>query len=186
MGWRIKERKLNFVRQILLKDDENIAKQTLLQEIATGLNGLAHECNNICNEIDVPEITNSNVLSKRQMKCTIKDAITEQNKINLLSFRKVSDRVSDDSSDNDYLDRMGLTHSRIWIRYRARAIKGIKANHKRSWKNDLECRFCDDKILESQEHLEECRGLSWERRNLKMDTEGGKINFFKRVEKKLS
>ena len=81
---------------------------------------------------------------------------------------------------------MGLTHSRIWVRYRARAIKGIKANHKRSWKNDLECRFCDDKILESQEHLEECRGLSWERRNLKMDTEGGKINFFKRVEKKLS
>ena len=186
MGWRIKERKLNFVRQILLKDDENIAKQTLLQEIATGLNGLAYECNNICNEIDVPEITNNNVLSKRQIKCTIKDAITEQNKNNLLSFRKVADRVSDDSSDNDYLDRMGLTHSRIWIRYRARAIKGIKANHKRSWKNDLECRFCDDKILESQEHLEECRGLSWERRNLKMDTEGGKINFFKRVEKKLS
>ena len=54
-----------------------------------------------------------------------------------------------------------------------------------SWKNDLECRFCDDKILESQEHLKECRGLSWERRNLRMDTEGGKINFFKRMEKKI-
>ena len=153
MGWRIKGRKLNFVRQILLKDNEYTAKQTLQQEIATGLNGLAHECNNICNEIDIPEITNNNVLSKRQIKCTIQDAITEQNKNNLLSFRKVADRVSDDSSDNDYLDRMGLTHSRIWIRYRARAIKGIKANHKRSWKNDLECRFYDEKILETQEHL---------------------------------
>ena len=104
----------------------------------------------------------------------------------MLYFRKVADKVSDDSSDNNNLDRMGLIHSRILIRYRARAIKGIKANHKRSWKNDLECRFCDDKILETQEHLEECRGLSWERRNLKMDTEGGKINFFKRVEKKMS
>ena len=89
----------------------------------------------------------------------------------------MSDRVSDNSSDNNYLDRMGLTHSR--------AIKGIKANHKRSWKNDLDCRFCHDKILETQEHLGECRGLSWERRNLRMDTEGGKINFFKRMEKKL-
>ena len=39
MGWRIKERKLNFVRQTLFKDDENIAKQTLQQEIAIGLNG---------------------------------------------------------------------------------------------------------------------------------------------------
>ena len=78
---------------------------------------------------------------------------------------------------------MRLTHSRIWNRHRAMAIKGIKANHKRSWKNDLDCRFCDDKILETQEHLGECGGLSWERRNLKMDTEEGKINFFKRVEK---
>ena len=102
-----------------------------------------------------------------------------------VSFKKVADRVSENSSDNKDLDRMGLTHSRIWIRYIARAIKGIKANHKRSWKNDLDCRFCDDKILELQEHLGECRGLLWERRNLKIDTEGGKINFFKWVEKKL-
>ena len=69
--------------------------------------------------------------------------------------------------------------------YRARVIKGIKVNHKRSWKNDLEFRFCDNKIVETQEHLEECRGLSWERRNLKMDTEGGKINIFNSFEKKL-
>ena len=103
----------------------------------------------------------------------------------MLSFIKVADRVPDDPSDNNYLDRMGLTHSRIWIRYRARAIKGIKANHKRSWTNNLECRFCDSGILETQEHLEACGGLSWERRGLKMDTVGGKINFFKRVEKKL-
>ena len=85
----------------------------------------------------------------------------------------------------NYLDRMGLTHSRIWIRYRARAVKGVKANRKRSWKKNLECRFCDNKILETQEHLEECGGLSWERRGLKLDTVEGKINFFKRVEKKL-
>ena len=52
----------------------------------------------------------------------------------MLSFRKVADRVSDDSSDNNCLDRMELTHSRIWMRYITRAIQGIKANHKRSWK----------------------------------------------------
>ena len=54
---------------------------------------------------------------------------------------------------NKFARRMGLTHSRIWIRYRARDIKGIKANHKRSWINYLDCRFCDDNILETQEHL---------------------------------
>ena len=67
----------------------------------------------------------------------------------MLSFRKVADRVSDNSSDNKYLDRMGLTHSRIWIRYRGRAIRGVKANCKRSWANNLECRFCTENIREN-------------------------------------
>ena len=185
MDWRIKERKLNFVRQILLKSDENICKQTLIQEMETGINGLAHECNNVCRDIDIPEIMENNVMSKKQIKEAIQEKISSQNKEKMLSFRKVADRVSEDSSDNNYLDRMGLTHSRIWIRYRARAIKGVKANHKRSWKDNLECRFCDEKILETQEHLEECGGLFWERRGVNMDTVGGKIKFFKRVEKKL-
>ena len=119
------------------------------------------------------------------MKSAIQKAITQRNRNNMLSFKKGAYRVSENSSDNNYLDRMGLTHSRIWIRYRARAIRGIKANCKRSWRNNLECRFCDANILETQEHIEECRGLSWERRNLRMDTEGGKITFFRRMEKKL-
>ena len=48
-----------------------------------------------------------NVLSKGQIKSTIQDVITEQNKIKMRSFRKFADRVSDNSSDNRYLDRMG-------------------------------------------------------------------------------
>ena len=94
--------------------------------MATGLNVLAHECNNICNEINIPEITNNNVLSKRQIKSAIQKAITQRNRNNMLSFKKVADRVSENSSDNNYLDRMGLTHSRIWIRYRAWAKKRYK------------------------------------------------------------
>ena len=69
----------------LLKDNENIAKQTLQQEMATGINGLAHECNDVCSEINIPEITNINVLSKRQIKS--KKAITERNRNDMLSFK---------------------------------------------------------------------------------------------------
>ena len=185
MEWRIKERKLNFVSQILQRGDDNIAKNTIIQERASGIKGLGYECNIICNEINISEITENNVLSKKQIKSTIQNAVDERNKTEMLSYRKVADRVSEDPNENKYLDRMGLTHSRIWIRYRARAIRGIKANCKRSWRNNLECRFCDANILETQEHIEECRGLSWERRNLRMDTEGGKITFFRRMEKKL-
>ena len=142
--------------QILQRGDDNIAKNTIIQERASGIKGLGYECNNICNEINISEITENNVLSKKQIKSTIQNAVDERNKTEMLSFKKLADRVSEDPNENKYLDRMGLTHSRIWIRYRARAIKGIKAIHKRSWKNDLDCRFCDDKILETQEHLGGC------------------------------
>ena len=184
MEWRIKERKLNFVRQILLTDNSNIAKNILLQEMEIKINGLGHECNTICNEINIPEIMN-NSLSKRQIKNAIQEFISARTKEMMLASKKVADRISDDSHQITYLDRMGLTFSRMMIRYRARAIKGVKANCKRSWKNDLNCRFCNNTVIEDQEHLEVCTGLSWERRRLKMDTEVGKIIFFRRAKRKL-
>ena len=42
---------------------------------------------------------NNNVLSKRQIKETIKNTVTLKNKEKLLSFRKIADRVSDDPLD---------------------------------------------------------------------------------------
>ena len=75
------------------------------QEISICLNGLAHDFNNICNEIDIPEVTNDNVSVKRLIKSKVQKAITEQNRNNILSIKKVADRVSENSSDNNYLDR---------------------------------------------------------------------------------
>ena len=71
-----------------LNENSNIAKQTLQQEMKIGQKGLEHGCNNICNEIDIPEITNDNVLFKRQIKSTIQKNITEQNMNNMLSLKK--------------------------------------------------------------------------------------------------
>ena len=56
--------------------------------------------------------------------------------------KKVSDRLSDNSEDNTYIHQLSLPESRIWIRYRGRAISGVKGNFKNSHKNDMQCRFC--------------------------------------------
>ena len=79
---------------------------------------------------------------------------------------KVSDRLTDNPDDNNYLNSLPLHSSRLWFRYRARAIKGVKYNCKGSF-SDLSCRFCDKKETETQEHLESCEGNSYERRGLK-------------------
>ena len=57
-----KGNKTDLCKTNVLKDNLNIGKHTLQQGKASGLNGLAHECNNIFRDIDIPEITNNNVL----------------------------------------------------------------------------------------------------------------------------
>ena len=94
--------------------------------------------------------------------------------------RKVGDRLSDDPIDNNYLAFMTLPNSRIWMRYRARAIKGVKMNCKNSHR-DLSCRFCQDGDRESQEHLINCTGCTFERRNLDTNNWRGMVIFWRRM-----
>ena len=99
--------------------------------------------------------------------------------------RKVGDRVTDNPRDREYLTYMTLPDSRIWMRVRARSIKGVKVNKKRSH-NNLSCRFCEDDTEESQEHLEVCRGGDFERRKLKLTNSKGKVTFWRRMTKKIN
>jgi len=54
--------------------------------------------------------------------------------------------------DNSYLKNMSLPNSRIWMRLRARSIRGVKVNNK-IFSPNLACRFCDEGSQEMQEHL---------------------------------
>ena len=81
-----------------------------------------------------------------------------------------------------------LFSARVWFRYRARAIKGVKYNNKSSNLNNLNCRFCRSGAEETQEHLETCTGNEQERRKLpNMSTDCGQLlRFWIRMTKKLS
>ena len=60
---------------------------------------------------------------------------------NMRNSKKVSDRLTDNPQDNTYIQCLSLPQTRIWIRYRARSIAGVKANFKQSHRV-LSCRFC--------------------------------------------
>ena len=104
----------------------------------------------------------------------------------IMASTKVGDRVSDDPKDNTYMTYMTLNNCRLWMRVRARMMKGIKMNHKSSHLDNLSCSFCNGTMDESQEHLEEeCLGCDFERRNLKMHTLRGKQIFWRRMKTKI-
>ena len=70
--------------------------------------------------------------------------MNEEAILEIQSKKKVSDRLSDNPEENTYIHQLSLPESRVWIRYRGRAISGVKCNFKNSYKNDLECRFCPE------------------------------------------
>ena len=139
--WRIAQKKLLLLHRIMMKDIRNITKQILYEEVIQGIKGLAYECSLLCKEIGIP-----NIMFFETTEAAIKDAVrrkmNEEALTEMTSKSKVSDRISDNPRDNSYILELSLPESRVWIRYRGRAISGVKCNFKNSHKNNLECRFC--------------------------------------------
>ena len=46
--------------------------------------------------------------------------------------KKCKDRLTDNPEDNSYIHCLPLPQSRVWLRYRARAIAKVKGNFKNS------------------------------------------------------
>ena len=125
-----------------------------------------------------------NRVSKSTIKQATESKDKEEKRFEMENSRKVGDRLTDNPKDNTYLSEMSLLRSRIWIRHRARMIKGVKYNIKRSYK-DLSCRFCNTGGEETQEHLEVCVGCEFERRGLQLSVRSDKVKFWLRMEKKM-
>ena len=166
------------------KDYSCIAKQVIYQEVINNIKGLAAECRAVCIDIGLPNLVYSNV-TKMEIKSSISDKIENEFRSEMDASIKVRDRLSDNTDDNSYINRIPIPLSRVWIRYRARAIAGVKGNFRHSW-DDLACRYCDLGDDESQEHLEMCGGTEFERRGLEMRNWRDRLLFWRRMTVKIA
>ena len=167
MKWRIIQKKLLFVRKVMHeKSITSLVKRVIYQEFSHGINGLGKECMRACWDLGLDSV----VLYDTEpwvIKSTIAQRVKEEAKEAMLNSPKVADRVTENEEDNTYINHLSLQWCRIWIRYRARAIKGVKINFKNSFRDYLRCRLCTANVNESQEHLEKCEGTAFERRGLR-------------------
>ena len=183
MKWRIAGKKLQYMRKVQMKGDDSITKRALEQEVKTGTKGLAHECMELSKELGIQNVMNGNT-SKTLIKRTIAKKIYEENWKSMEDSKKVRDRLTFNPDDNSYIKCLSLPLTRVWFRYRARAISKVKGNHKQSH-SDLTCTLCNSMEEMSQEHLEKCKGTEHERRGLDMGTWRGLLDFWRRTTKKL-
>ena len=187
MRWRIAEKKLQFLRKLMEKEYSCLAKQIIYQEVIHGIKGLASECKSLSKMIGLPNLVLSTV-TKQEIKSSIKIQVENELKTAMEEKVKVRDRLSEDpenDDDNNYINRIPVPLARVWLRYRGRAIAGVKGNFKKSWP-DLSCRYCDLGVNEEQEHLEECVGTEYERRGLDLQKWRQKLTFWTRMNAKIA
>ena len=185
MKWRIALKKLLFVNKIMQKDHTNIAMRTLLEEFNNKIEGLGHECDSLAHSVGLPDLR---CLSRTKRE--IKTAVIQQDRLEIKekfeSSVKVGHRLTEDPENWSYLNTMPLHTARLWSRIRCYAIKGVKMNQKGSHIADLNCRFCTTNVPETQEHLEFCAGMEFERWGLDLAEREGQLMFWRRVTVKLS
>ena len=101
-----------------------------MNEMFTGLKGLKYECRQLTEMVGLPDIM-ANTVSRGEIKLAIARYSDQELKAEIQYNIKVADRWSEDPMDNTYLKYMSLPNSRVWMRYRARSIKGVKVNNKK-------------------------------------------------------
>ena len=192
MKWRIAQKKLIFLNNLMKRDISNLAKQVIYEEVITGTRGLAYECSQLCEEIGIQDIMCFDT-TEQIIKDAIWQKMNEEALQEMQGKKKVRDRLTENPEDNSYINTMSLPDTRIWIRYRGRAITGVKGNFKNSHTNDMSCRFCPrvpnetiEVPEETQEHIEICEGTQNERRGLDMLSWQGILKFWKRMSTRLS
>ena len=186
MKWRIAKRKLLFLKKTMKKEDSNLCKRAIMNEVILNIKGLGHECKALSTTLGLPDLRDKfDTITRGNIERAIREQGEISTRAEVEASRKVGDRASNDPKDREYLNHMTLPDSRIWMRVRARSIKGVKVNNKNS-NNDLQCRFCDEDANESQEHLEVCKGGDYERRNLKMSRRKDLVIFWRRMTTKMT
>ena len=96
------------------------------------LKGLSYKCRQMTEKMGLPDIM-FKAVSKGEIKQAIKQYSSLELKEEVQNSNKVGDRWSEDTLDNTYLK--SLPNSRVWMRYRARSIKKVKVNNKKSFNN---------------------------------------------------
>ena len=184
---RIMLNKLIYVGKVMTKSTSmNMCRRALLngKNICKGKD-LLTECETWCRDLDLPNVTQG-CLDTALIKTAVWAKNEAEIKQMVSNMPKIEDRYSDDRKERDYIKRMSLRDTRIWFRQRSRMTLRIKANRSSAFRGNMGCRYCEEDIrIETQEHLEQCEGFSYEQRGLNLTEEMGKQIFWRRMAPKL-
>ena len=156
MKFRVMKRKLNFINCLKNADDGFLAKQIYKEQVKNHWPGLASESVQLCNDLDLPNITTT-VISQDE----ITRSIAQGNKSELVKemekSSKIKDLVYEEYGRKEYLENYNITEARIKFSQRS-GMFPCKINYRSdpSFKDELwTCDSCESAI-DTMSHVMIC------------------------------
>ena len=150
-----------------------------------GYPGLVKECQDICNELGIPDITEENDVKKAKWKAVIKRAVEKKNESELKEKIKDYDKLVSMKQENfeqkEYLTQMSLKDSRLMFRVRTKTIK-CKMNQSSSRFNKQtlwQCSGCG--CIDTQSHILHCAAFQHLREGKSIENDQDLVDYFTQV-----
>ena len=196
MKWRVWQAKLLLVVALREQEEDCLAREVLEEQVRMGWPGLATEAQEICQEIGLPDVTNS---KNRVYKEDVKEAIKMNHLMKLkeqMTGTKLETMKRSDLRERRSYTKLSVEAARMAFRLEVYQFD-CRANMPTRFGRDLRCRVCgpgsaqqqqgeqqQEEHIEDQDHLEVCRGYSelWE--GLGPASPESRIQYFKRVKMK--
>ena len=167
MKFRIYARKLNFINAIKHQDSESLAKQVYLEQVAHNWPGLARECQEICEQLKLPNILEENIsipMWKTLVKKACKSEFEKQIKIEMKDKTKTKDIVNESFEFKKYLKNKNVHEARIAFKMRTKMLD-IKMNFQHDIKYMADLWQCDScrRAVDTQTHVLNCSAYQSQR-----------------------
>ena len=188
MKWRVWEQKILLIQAIRQQEEGGLASEVLKEQVQMGWPGLAQEVKQICQDIQLPDATKSNI-SKEDIKKAIKYDHLKALKLQLTG-RKLKLMANSDIRERREYTSWSLLECRMAYRLETQMFL-CRANMPSMYGRDLTCRACTPGAAdgavgpeEDQDHLEVCPGYASLWAGLGPMTIQSRVNFFMRVDKR--
>ena len=184
---RILRKKLLFNHHLFNLGPDTLAFQIAEVQSKLGYPGLVSECEVIRKELGLPDVKTSK-MSKMQWKRTVKEAIENRNRDDLLSsmtsYKKLDHRklALEKYETKSYLLNNRMEDARLIFQANSKMMKTVKMNFKSNPKfiqEQWKCSACSR--MDSQEHLLWCSGYTPLRQGLDLDKDCDIVHYYKSI-----
>ena len=177
MKWRINQKKLIFMNQIIHLEETALAKQIQLIQDREGLPGLTSEVRSLVEELELPNLFDHTIPPTR-WKNMVKKAVTRANedevKKVLVSYKKLKNRniVNEHYGMKPYMETLSVYEARTIFKHKTSITHFVKLNFKGVKKYKAEGWKCDEcSQHDSEEHLLWCQGYTHFCENMNLENE---------------